>query len=362
MSRESSDPQVTVLLPVRNGERWIGETLESLRFQTVSNFEVLVVDDGSDDGTHDVLERMRSDDSRIVPIYRRRLGLVPALNEGLRAARASLIARIDADDIALPERLERQLATFERDSGLVLLGAWASKIDEEGKVIGELRPQVDHVRLQQELPARNPFIHSSVMFRASVARECGGYRSFFEAAEDYDLWLRLAERGKIAMLPEILMKYRVHQENVTAKKAVRQLFSTRLAIKSAARRRSGAQDFPGAEGPAPDWNAIASGELYPDALVARILQFADQDLVFDHSLVSSVLTPGAIRDCLAAPLNHRERALAQVALLNISSSTIATFSEKCEYILKLLLLHPPRGLKMLLRLIIPRLRTNLTVR
>ena len=329
-------------MPVRNGARWLHEAVESLLQQIYSDFELLIIDDGSSDGTPEMIADFQRKDPRVKVLRQNQLGLVAALNNGLSKAQGSLIARLDADDVALPHRLERQAAVFDSQPKLVLLGTWAEKIDEFGEPIGLLRPESDSEKLKQQLLKKNPFIHSSVVFLAEAARKCGGYRKVFEAAEDFDLWLRLSEHGDIAILPEVLIKYRIHQRSISANLAVRQLFSARLTIRSAMARRSGQSDVAEQFSKAPDWNEISKeSEIYADAKVYRLLQNAVQ-------LGKPSLSMAEIRAACAAPLNHAERKIAQAALLNvIGDRDEFSFLGRAELMARFLYLHPARGLKLL---------------
>ena len=129
-------PKISVVMPVRDGARWLSEALKSIQNQTLPDFELIVVDDGSADNSLHVIEAHSRNDSRFVVIRQERLGLVPALNRGLTESRAPLIARLDADDIAKPQRLERQSEYLKNHPEIGLVGTWADKIDEQGLVTG----------------------------------------------------------------------------------------------------------------------------------------------------------------------------------------------------------------------------------
>jgi len=339
-------PQVSVLMPVRNGARWLPEAIDSILNQTYSDFEVLVIDDGSTDETPNILARTQSLDVRLRILKQVPSGLVQALNAGLKAAQGRLIARLDADDIALATRVERQVAIFESRKDLVLLGAFAEKIDGSGRPVGVLKPESEPRKLAELLASRNPFIHSSVMFSTEAARACGGYRDVFEAAEDFDLWLRLAERGSVAIVPEVLIRYRVHAEGVTSTRTVRQLFSTRLAIRSAASRRSGRPDVAGRFRSPPDWDAIPEGdELFEDALVSRLLQLADPLSAARDANLDDV------RLALRLRLSHRERKVAQSALLRLMFPERNLSFFRIWMMREFIVLHPARAATLLLRLL-----------
>ena len=339
----SKTPRITILMPVRNGARWLTEAVESVLQQSYADFELLMIDDGSSDDTPRMAAGFEQGDSRVRVLRQNQLGLVAALNRGLSEARGSLIARLDADDVALPRRLERQVALFESRPRLTLLGSWAEKIDEAGEPLGTLRPESDPQKLKAELLKKNPVIHSSVMFLADAARQCGGYRKVFEAAEDFDLWLQMSERGDIAIASEVLIKYRVHRQSVSANLAVRQLFSSRLAIRSARARRAGRSDPAEQFSGPPDWNVVSDdSDTEADARVSRLLQYS-------AGYKSPGLPLDQIRAAFAGPLTHAERKFAQRALANlISSQTDLSISARAELLARLFYLHPARGLKLFL--------------
>jgi hypothetical protein len=330
-------------MPARNAARWLHQAIESVLVQTFPAFELIIVDDGSRDDTPGILAGFQRLDKRIRVLQQDQLGLVAALNAGLAAARGTLIARLDADDIAFAHRLELQVSRFEHQAGLVLLGTWAEKIDEAGRPAGIIAPKGNALKLKTLLASRNPFVHSSVMFDAAVARACGGYRAALEAAEDFDLWLRLSEQGAVEILPEILTKYRVHPGSVSTTKAVRQLFSSRLAIRSAEMRRSGQSDLADRWSCAPEWDSLLHEEAFSEAArLYGLLQYADR------SGKETSIPLSEIRSALKIPLSHRERKIAQYALLNLANRAdpISPFT-RAEIMTRCFFLHPARALRLL---------------
>ena len=304
-------PQITVVMPVRNGARWLGEAVESVVAQTLSGWELIAVDDGSTDDTPRILGEWERRDRRIRVVRQDALGLVAALNRGLTDACALLIARLDADDRAMPQRLERQLHHLYAHPDVALLGSWAQEIDERGTRRGVLKPATEHEALARILMQSNPFVHSSVTFRTDAVRRLGGFRPAFRAGEDYDLWLRIAETARLANLPEPLVEYRWHGGNVTNRNAIRQAFSVRLARRSAQmRRETGRDPADGLSGP-PDWCAPeADASFYArDAALYRLLELADPDI----DAREADFAPLAAR---FGELSHAERSLAAQAMIN----------------------------------------------
>jgi glycosyltransferase involved in cell wall biosynthesis len=236
-------PAISVVMPVRNGAAWLAESVASIRAQDLADFEFLIVDDGSDDGTAAMLASFAAADPRIRVCHQAPQGIVTALNAGVAQARAPYLARLDADDRARPGRFGRQFAFMEGYPEIGLLGTWAEVIDGAGNVIGRLCPPTGPACLARVLARTNPFVHSSVMMRTALARRRGGYRPAFGAAEDYDLWLRMAEAAGVANLADDLTQYRRHTASQSQRDAVRQSFSVRLAQR-AADGRAAAQATP----------------------------------------------------------------------------------------------------------------------
>jgi GT2 family glycosyltransferase len=311
-----TDPQVSVVIPVMNGEAWLAAAIESVLFQTLTDFELIIVDDGSTDASPDIIAAMRARDARIRAVRQpRQLGLVRALNAALAVARTPLLARLDADDLALPQRLAVQVRQFSERPDLVLLGSWAEKIDDSGRRIGEARPEPDPGRLALILQRRNPFVHSSVMMRTAVVKRLGGYREAFLGAEDFDLWLRLSERGVIANLPETLVRYRVHGGSFSKRFAVRQCFSLRLGLAAtAARRTSGTDPTEHLSGPPDWWAPQAINTFYGEtAAISRFLDMSDA-AVIEARGANAIRLPTSQQ---MLEFTHAERVLARRSLINL---------------------------------------------
>jgi glycosyltransferase involved in cell wall biosynthesis len=236
------EPAVSVLMAVHNGERYLRSAIESVLGQTRDDLEFLIVDDGSTDDTPKILAEYARDDARIIIHRISQVGRSAALNSGCRRARAELIARLDADDVSLPERLERQLRFLEANEEVALLGGGALLIDEQGKVFGKDRARTSDSEIRKTLEGACPFYHSNVVFRRRAVEAVGGYRTVFEPAEDYDLWLRLAERHGLANLWEFVGKYRFHPQQESVRLVEAQAIVTVAARVSARERREGRGD------------------------------------------------------------------------------------------------------------------------
>lgn len=200
-------PAVSVLMAVYNGEAWVPEAVESVLGQTFADFEFIVVDDGSTDGTGAILDRRT--DPRLRVVQQPRAGQTRALNRALGLAAAPLLARMDADDVALPERLAQQVAFLRAHSDVGLLGTGCHEISPVGEVTRTIRPPASDDAIRRALIRANPFIHSSVMFRRDALDAAGRYDEQFAVAQDYDLWLRMSRVTRMANLPEPLVLRRL---------------------------------------------------------------------------------------------------------------------------------------------------------
>ena len=227
---------VTVVMAVRNGSAYVAEAVESILTQTMRDFEFIIVDDGSEDRTPAIVAAYASRDPRVQVVTQQPSGLVTALNCGCAMARSPYIARMDADDRAAPSRLAAQLDVLRDAPTIGLLGTAARVIDASGRPAGMLEFPLTDSEIRALLEIQNAFVHASVMFRRDVFAAVGGYRSVALAAEDYDLWLRMAEVTQLANLEETLLDYRVHADNVTSAK-LRQQVLTMVGVRAASEFR-----------------------------------------------------------------------------------------------------------------------------
>jgi glycosyltransferase involved in cell wall biosynthesis len=235
----TSPPSITVLLAVYNGQQYLRESLDSVLAQTFTDFEFLIIDDGSTDQTLPILREYEKRDPRIRLISRPNKGLTNTLNEGLSLARGEFLARMDADDVCLPTRFEKQIAYLREHPECVLLGSRVLLMDPEGLPIREMCMEQMHDQIDTAHLNRGwPVVHPATMMRMSPLNQIGGYRDEFNTLEDLDLFLRLAEVGKLANLPEILLRYRQHFASVTHSKEEKQN-QIRQAIYDQTRTRRG---------------------------------------------------------------------------------------------------------------------------
>jgi hypothetical protein len=229
MGSHARQSAIDVLLPVRNGEAFLEAAVASIRRQTFGDWRLVVVDDGSTDATRSIIDRHARRDPRVQGRRNAGNGLIDALNTALATATAPLVARMDADDIAHPDRLERQLAAFESRPDLVALGGQVSYIDAKGGELGAGRYPVGADSCCARLQFSSPLCHPAVMMRADAVRRLSGYRRPYRHAEDYDLWLRLAEVGEIDNLGATLLDYRVHSQSVSSQNMHTQAMHAALA-------------------------------------------------------------------------------------------------------------------------------------
>jgi len=211
-----TEPTVTVLMSVFNDRKYVEQAVRSILEQTYRDFEFLIIDDGSTDGSVDIIKRVN--DSRIRLISNdRNLGLTKSLNRGIEIARGRYIARMDADDFSYPQRLEKQVEFFETHPEYGLVGTRYRVIDESGILIYDAEvPQTDY-EIRTAFLNSNPFAHSSVMFRKELIKEIGGYREFFRYAQDLDLFIRLSKRSNVYNLSEIFLDWRLQLKSSSVK-------------------------------------------------------------------------------------------------------------------------------------------------
>jgi glycosyltransferase involved in cell wall biosynthesis len=232
-----------VVIPVRDGAQYVGEALQSILDQDLPDIEVIVVDDGSSDDSAAIATSIGDRDGRVKVVANRGKGIVDALNMAISLARAPLVARMDGDDVSLPNRLRLQVACFDADTDLQLLGTAGLRIDRDGKPLKPMDVPIGNEPLRDALARYNPMLHPTVMFRTEAVRRVGGYRHAFTYAEDYDLWLRLSETGKLANMDARLVKLRSHPGQVSRVKEDQQKAAAALARRSALLRRSRAEPF-----------------------------------------------------------------------------------------------------------------------
>ena len=233
-----TSPQVSVLMTAYNSAKYLRRALDSLFSQSFQDFEVVVVDDGSTDATGQILaDYAERYDAMTVLTNGQCQGISRAANRGLAACRAAVIARMDADDVAYPDRLEKQLAFF-RDSGAVAVGCYVEFIDHRGRALTVMPSPLDDTTIQKLLLQGDCTLwHTGSMMSAAALRRVGGYNEAYGSAVDIELWLRLGEVGSLANQPETLQQYRYYGDSVSARRREQQMQLCEQATREAARRR-----------------------------------------------------------------------------------------------------------------------------
>jgi len=235
--------KTTVLMSVYNGQKFLKEAIDSILNQTYSDFEFIIINDNSTDRTSIILKEYENNDKRIKIINNKKnIGLTKSLNKGLGLAKGKYIARLDADDISLPNRLEKQIAFLEKNNKVCLVGSWHQVIDDDGKLIGEYTPLTDSRNIKNLLHQSNQFLHSSAMFRKNCLGKDTHYREEFRLAQDYDLWLRIAEKHQIAKIPECLVQWRLNLSSCSIKRKAQQIKFANLAKALARQRKNQSKD------------------------------------------------------------------------------------------------------------------------
>jgi len=213
-------PQVSVVTSVYNGEEYLEECVDSILNQTFQNFEYIILNNGSTDGTARILQRYT--DPRLRIIHQENLGISKSLNKGINLSNSDLIARLDADDFSSPQRLEKQVTFMEKHPEIVLCGSrWLELVGE--KLSKQI---VDFVETDQAIKKSmslfNPFSHSGVIFRKKTFITAEGYSERFKYSQDYDLWLRMLAFGKTLILKEELAVVRMSEQSESHKNARKQ--------------------------------------------------------------------------------------------------------------------------------------------
>ncbi len=212
----TTNPLVSVLIPVFNGEKYLSEALDNIRKQTYGNLEIIILNDGSTDGSGAIIDRFVESEKRAIAVHKKNTGLTDTLNHGLSLASGIWLSRNDQDDVASITKLERQMETVLGNPSLVLVGSDFSTLAEETGQIRRYHLPIGHNQLLSRLRrVRSFFPHSSALFRLDVARQVEGYDIDALYNEDWDLWLRLSELGEIGSVAESLVTIRKHQTQMT---------------------------------------------------------------------------------------------------------------------------------------------------
>lgn len=230
---EKMAPTISVVMPVYNAEKYLEEAVRSVLNQTFTDFEFIIVDDASTDDSLKLLKTFKDDRIKVLQ-NKNNKGITKSLNKGLRHARGEFIARMDADDICMPKRFEKQMEALE---GFDICGSHIVFINEKGEETG--KREYDVSNLDETILLENPLAHPTVMFRQECIDEVGLYDKRFSSSQDYDLWLRFyANEYKFTVVNEALLKYRIHSKQEKYQHTKRTIQGV-IAIKRKARKYYG---------------------------------------------------------------------------------------------------------------------------
>ncbi len=215
-------PAISVVMAVYNGADVVAGAIDSILSQNFTDFEFIIVDDGSEDETPAILKSYAQKDPRIVVVTQVNQGLTRSLNNGAAMARGRYIARQDADDVSYPHRFAAQMEWMARDPELVLIGGCSDDVHDDG--MKSRWTYHDDRQIQDVVFVKTPFPHSTALFRADAFRAAGGYDVSFKTAQDMDLWMRLAAHGRLAMVKDPILLRRVSGGSISAKRRWRQFY------------------------------------------------------------------------------------------------------------------------------------------
>ena len=202
-------------MAVRNGGRYLCQAVESVLYQTLPDFEFVVIDDGSTDGTPDILSYYEGQDSRLRIYRQENQGLTLSLNRALDLAQGKYVARLDADDVSLPHRFSTQMGFLESHPGVGVVGSWAQYVDGTGKPLAVWQNPAEHGSMRWRLCFNNVLAHSSVMMRLDAVNAVGGYDPKLRYSQDYDLWCRLSDVVRLSSIQQVLVHFRRHSAKVS---------------------------------------------------------------------------------------------------------------------------------------------------
>jgi glycosyltransferase involved in cell wall biosynthesis len=213
-----SSPLISVILPVFNADKYVFQAIESILNQTYTDFELIIIDDGSTDHSAEVICSFH--DTRIVFLQNQdNQGLVYTLNRGIQSAKGKYIARMDADDISLPHRFQQQVSFLEMHPEIGVVGSGYLPIDENNNAVRSPIYKAEYpLTVKWAILIGNPLAHPSTMYRADLARQLGGYDKHFTYAEDYEFWTRMAEITNICSIKDVLIRYRVRDDDHRSRK------------------------------------------------------------------------------------------------------------------------------------------------
>lgn len=235
----SKKPLISIVMPAYNAEQYISRAIASILNQTFKDFELIIINDASTDNTLKIIQKYKNLDNRIRVLNNKsHLLIAESLNKATSLAQAEIIARMDADDISLPNRLELQYSFLSKNPDIAVLGANIIIIDKDGKEISRREYPTESEQLKKIMFLYSPFAHPVVMFRKKIFQEFGGYDLKMVPCEDIDLWFKIGSKYKFATIPNTVMQYTVHPDSSSNKKLI-QLELLGFEIKLKAIRKYG---------------------------------------------------------------------------------------------------------------------------
>lgn len=212
-----NDPLVSVIMPAFNVKRYVSDAIESILNQTYKNFEFIIIDDNSTDGTLDIIKDYRKQDSRIVVTRNEEnLGVTKSLNKGVKLAKGKYIIRMDADDWSYPERLELQVSLMERYPEVVVSGSYIEVCDASLKTKNIRKYHLDDRNIRKHIFRYSPFAHPATIWQAKVLKT-QRYNEKIVVCQDYELYFRIGTMGKLMNLDKVLLKLRMHEQSISAR-------------------------------------------------------------------------------------------------------------------------------------------------
>jgi glycosyltransferase involved in cell wall biosynthesis len=322
-------PYISVVMSVYNGERFLAEAIDSIATQTFSDFEFLIINDCSTDGSRAMVQACSDPRIRLID-NERNLGLAASLNRGLEQARGSYIARMDADDVAEPDRLDKQIEYMEKNPDIDVCGSWYAKFGNRNAVA---RTPVHDRDIKDSLFFHNCIAHSTVMLRKqTVVQYALTYSGQFRYAQDYELWCREIDRLKFFNLPEVLLRYRLHDSQIRAAKETEQAQAT-----DAVRKRN--LERLGLHLSADDralLDAVIRGRVSESGdWVLRAVKILDEIGRRGKSMHGQMFVQKVrdyMRQCAEAGIGCRKTSLAMFARILYRWNTYPTFRGKLRYV------------------------------
>ena len=235
------NPKVTALMSVYNGEKYLNEAIDSILTQTFKDFEFLIVNDGSTDKTAEILKSYKDPRIKIIN-NEKNIGLTKSLNKGLKLATGKYIARQDADDISMTNRLIKQVNFLDRNLDVAIVGTNYFRINDKGDIVQEINRKRKDIDIKNNLSKGNQLGHGTLMFSKNCVEKIGFYRESFKYAQDYDFVLRFSDKYKLANIPELLYKWRINSHSVSVSKKIIQDRYAKLALKLFNERKKNGYD------------------------------------------------------------------------------------------------------------------------